>query len=327
MNTKQIRFIGRHIKKNNLNYFSYSGCGFEFVIKPTFKNFSIKLCLISELRECNFQFIKVFVNGDLFTTEKLFAGLNEINLNIISKKEALITIIKINETYYSSLYLKNILLSNCEFVNLSRSKKTIIGFFGDSITTGFGNIDFQGEEFKMEGQDFTKTYAFLACFSLQMSYSIVARGGISVALPIYNDKLIGDIYDTVDMYEKCKPDTNLDYVVINIGANDNGAYLQQKDIESKSKSLALFKGKYFELIEKIIEDNPNAKIILMYQMLPLERGVIDAIKGVYQKASMTFKNKIKLLECIENCDGACCHPYLTGHEQASKLLVEAIKSL
>ena len=62
-------------------------------------------------------------------------------------------------------------------------------------------------------------------------------------------------------------------------------------------------------------------------MLPLERGIIDAIKGVYQKASMTFKNKIKLLECIENCDGACCHPYLTGHEQASKLLVEAIKSL
>ena len=327
MNSKQIRFIGRHIKKNNLNYFSYSGCGFEFLVKPTSKSFSIKLCLISELKECDFQFIKVFVNGDLLTTEKLISGINEVILNIVNKNEVLIKIIKINETYYSSLYLKNIVLSNCEFVNMSKSRKPIIGFFGDSITTGFGNIDFYGEEFKMEGQDFTKTYAFLVCISLNMNYSVVARGGISAALPIYNDKLLGDIYDTVNMFEKCEPDKNLDYAVINLGANDNSAYLQLKDIESKSKALTVFKEKYFELIERIIKDNPNVKIVLMYHMLPLERGVIDAIKSAYQKASISFKNKIKLLECIENSNGACGHPYLTAHEHASKLLIETIKSL
>ena len=34
-----------------------------------------------------------------------------------------------------------------------------------------------------------------------MDYSVVARSGISVAIPIYIEQLFKEIYDTVDMYE------------------------------------------------------------------------------------------------------------------------------
>ena len=235
--------------------------------------------------------------------------------------------VKCNEAYLSSIYLKKLDVNDGVIACPVYYNRKLIGFYGDSLTCGYGLLAHNDEGFKMSTEDFTKTYAFLACISLNMNYSVVARGGISAALPIYNDKLFGDIYGTVNMFEKCESDKNLDYAVINLGANDNSAYLQLKDIESKSKALTVFKEKYFELIERIIIDNPNVKIVLMYHMLPLERGVIDAIKSAYQKASISFKNKIKLLECFENSDGACGHPYLTAHEHASKLLIETIKNL
>lgn len=325
MNFRKIKFIGRHIKKEDGEYFSYSGCGFEFCALPKKENWSFVLSLVCELREYECQYIAIYLNKKLFSIEKIVEGENKVSINLTNKKVSNIRVIKLNETYLSSITLKSIEFCGAELGSLEKINKKKIGFYGDSVTCGFGNLDFHGLEFKMETEDFRKTYAYLTADALDMDYSVVARGGISISIPIYNDKLIGDIYDTVDMFEKCDPELDLDYAVINLGANDNSGYLQLKDIESKTKALALFKSRYFDLIERIIFNNPNVIVILMYHMLPLESGIIDAIKSTYQKARSNFQNKFILLECTENTDGGCCHPYFTGHEEASKLLIKVIK--
>ena len=328
MNYKNIRFIGRHILKDGKEFFSYSGCGFEFAIKQSYYGSSITLSLDSETREFDFQYIAIFINGEFVRKEKLVKGNNKIKIllsDFVGK--TVIKVIKLNETYLSSIYLDDIILNNTVIDNLEPANKELVGFFGDSITCGFGNLDFRGNEFKMETEDFMKTYGYLTASALNMDYSVIARGGISVAIRIYNDKLLGDIYDTVDMFEKCQPEQNLNFAVINIGTNDNSGYLQLIKDEDKPNALHTFKNKYLDLIARIIKDNPNVKLVMVYRMLPLDDAIVNAIKDVFKEANRTYKNTIRLLECVPNSDGGCCHPYWTGHEEASRLLIDLIRNL
>lgn len=324
MDLNNIRFIGRHIIKDGKPYFSYSGCGFEFVVNPTSSESSVDISLKSELKDEHYQFVNIYLNDELYSTEKLDEGLKTINIPLNNKTT--VRVVKLNEVYLSSIYINGIVLHNCMFEAIKPSNRKLIGFFGDSITCGYGVLDYHGEVFKMEGEDFTKTYARLACLALNMDYSVVARSGISMSIPIYCDKLFGEIYDTVDMYEKCEENRKLDYAVINLGTNDSGAYPIVFKGEDRPEEVELFKERYIALVKRIVDDNPGVKIVLVSQMLPLREEFIEAIIEVYNSLALSLKDNIKLLECVPNSDGASGHPYLNGHEEASKLLINAIKS-
>lgn len=323
MNNK-IHFIGRHIKKDNKEYFAYSGCGFEFTLKPSKDEFSFSLKLISELREHDAQYLNIYVNDELYSQDKLVEGSHTIKVSLKSSKTTFIRVIKINEVYLSSLYLEDIVLENAEFIDIKPSNKKHIGFFGDSVTCGYGLLDLHGNEFKMETEDFTKTYAYLACFALNLEYSVVARSGISMAITIWCDKLFEEIYDTVDMYEKCPVEHKLDYAVINLGANDNSGYGQSQD---RDAALKTFKERYIHFVDRLIKDNPNVKLVICYKILPLVDEITNTIKEVYKEVISRYSNKIVLLEFITNQDGANFHPYLTAHKENANRLVDVIKKL
>ena len=323
----KLRFFGRHIKKNNKEYFSYSGTGFEFLITPKSNDYGFSISLTSELITQECQFVAIYINDVFFSKEKLVSGLNVINVSLAKQSNHThVKIIKLNEAYISSIYLNEVTLKNAEFENIEENNKPLIGFFGDSLTCGFGLLDFHGAGFKMETEDFTKSYPYLTATKLNMDYLAVARSGISISIPTYVDKLFDEIYDTVDMYEKCEPDRLLNYAVVNIGTNDNSGYRQIVKDENKQKELNLFKQRYISLIDRIIKDNPNVKIVMMYLMLPLEEDIINAIKDVFEKVQLSYSNEIKLLECVPNSDGGGCHPYWTAHEKTSELLIKMIKS-
>ena len=80
MNYNNLRFIGRHILKDGKEYFSYSGCGFEFAVYPSCRDSLIALSLSSETREYDSQYIAIFVNGEFIRKEKLNQGNNEIKI-------------------------------------------------------------------------------------------------------------------------------------------------------------------------------------------------------------------------------------------------------
>ena len=325
MDNSKIRFFGRHIKKDTYDYFSFSGCGFEFAVLPETFFYTVTLSLISELREHDAQYIAIFVNDKLHSKLKMPEGNNSYTFTLSEQKRTVIKVIKLNETYISSIYLKDIVLNGAKFDELPASNKKMIGFFGDSLTCGYGLLELHGEDFKTETEDFTKAYPYLAVKALNMDYTVIARSGISVSLPIYVDKVFNEIYDTVDMYEKCETEKNLDYAVINLGTNDNGAYYQLS--EDKEKALFKFKQDYISLILQIIKDSPNVKIVICHNFVELLEEITDAIKDVYRLIKENAPNPIALVEFKTNSDGANFHPYYPAHEEASKILVEAIKNL
>ena len=325
MDSSKIRFIGRHIKKDNYDYFSYSGCGFEFSVLPEAYFYSVSLSVISELREHDSQYIAIFVNDVFHSKLKLLAGNNSYTFTLSEQKRTAIKVIKINETYISSIYLKDIVLNGAKFDEPQATNRKTIGFFGDSLTCGYGILEYRGLDFKTETEDFTKAYPYLTAKALNMDYTVIARSGISIALPIYVDKLFDEIYDTVDMYEKCETEKNLDYAVINLGTNDNTAYEQMR--EDKEKALFIFKQEYISLILKIIKDSPNVKLLMCFNFAYIGEDIINAIKDIYRLIKENTPNPIALVEFKPSCDGANGHPYYPAHEEASKKLVEVIKSL
>ena len=324
MNLNNVRFIGRHLYKEGKVYFSYSGCGFEFAIIPQ-ENCSVSFVLKSDLREHDAQYFGIYVNDVFYSKEKLTEGINRVSIkleNVSGYTE--IRVIKYNEVYLSAIHLEDIVLQNASFAELKPRNKKLIGFFGDSITCGYGLDEFKGIGFKAHTENFSLDYAYLAAKELDFDYTVIARSGISIGIKIWIDQLFNEIYDTVDMFEKCPVEHNLDYAVINLVTNDNGGYYQVA--KDKEKALEEFHQEYYKLVERIIKDNPDVKIVITYGMCYLAELFMDEMKKVYEYLSKRFKNQFRLLEFKPNDDGADGHPYKTSHAENAKLLVEAIKS-
>ena len=328
MNHNNIRYIGRHIQKGGREYFSFSGSGFIFGIAPHRLVATIKISLISEVREFDTQYIAIYINNVLYNKEALISGVNEKYIYLPnSDNKTIIKVIKLNEAFYSSIYLDDIVVHQSKLIKIDPSQNKLIGFYGDSITCGYGITDYKGEDFKMESEDFSKTYANLASNALNMDYTVVARSGISIAIPIFETKLFSEIYDTVDMYEKGKDERKIDFAVINLGTNDNSAYFQVVKDSDKNDALESFICNYIKLIENIIFDNPNVRIIMCYNMLVIEKVIIEALEKIHKYVLSHFSNRCRLLEFIPNSDGACLHPYQDAHKQNAKILIKEIHNI
>lgn len=319
-----IRLIGRHITKDGLDYFSYSGSGFEFDVEPySSKTSIITINLISELKECDDQYLSIFLNDLFYKRERLLIGKHIIKLS--TKKRTRIRIVKCNEAYLSSIYLKSIDVDEGTISCPVYYNRKLIGFYGDSLTCGYGLLAHNDEGFKMSTEDFTKTYAYLASFALKMDYSVVARSGISIALPYYLDKPFNDIYDTVDLENKCDVNYQVDYAVINLGANDTHAYNESKD---KVKALNTFYQEYIKLVESIIKTSPNVKFVLCHHMTnEYHPDFVNKLEGIASFIKEKYKLSVLVLKFIPNSDGASFHPYISAHKENSKLLIDALKSL
>ncbi len=321
----KLRLIGRHIYKDNKDYFSFSGSGFEFEVIPSKNSFSITLSLKSELREITAQYINIYVNDKFYSKERLVSGDNLVTIKVNLSSKTTIRVIKVNEVYLSTITVNDISIDGGEFGNLPESNKKLIGFFGDSITCGYGVLDYHGVCFSGESEDFSKSYAYLTAMGLDMDYTVVSRSGISLALPIYIDKKFKEYINTVDMISECHETRKLDIAVINLVTNDDGAYnLNTKD-EDKPQALETFEKEYISLVDSIIKDNIGVEVVMCYRLLPICDDLINVIKKVYEKIKSRYLNIIKLVEFTPNSDGANGHPYINGQEEAAKKLIEAIK--
>ena len=322
-----IRFLGKHLNIDNKELFSFSGSGFEFNVIPHSKNYKITFYFLSEINEDEKQYVSIFINNKRYKKERLASGKQQITISINDLNKALIKVIKETETCVSNLYLEDIVLENASIDENIPHNRPLIGFFGDSLTCGYGLLDYHGTTYNTEYQEESIAYPHLCAEKLDMDYLIVARSGISVALKIYVDKLFKEIYDTVDMTRKCQYDRKLDYAVFNLGTNDNGAYSLLNDEKEKEESYRLFKKEYIELIEKVIKDNPGVKIVILYDMVILLEDTIKVIKEIYQYIKEHHDNQIELLRLNQNADGACGHPYYPAHEEAASMLAEVIKKM
>ena len=333
----KVKYIGRYVTKNvndmEITFFTFSNSGFEFNVYVKNIDYELKIKLLNKLIAKKSQFIKVYVDNNEYAKFELKDEYFVLPISNLNVGKHIIKVIKVNEIQYSRLGLIGFILDNVDILDYQKDNKPNIEFYGDSVTCGFGILsNAQDDKTLMEDEDSSVNYASLASNELGFNYSLISYSGISLT-----DKLnisgvpfdIFEIYDTSDLVDKWDFNNFIcDYVVINLGTNDDAAYKALTNEKDKQLTLKSFKNKYIKFIEVIKNIHKNADIIcILNTMNILHDDLIKVIKHVINDSNNKFNNSIHYLEFVPNNDGAQSHPSKETHKANANILVNYIKKI
>ena len=327
----QVRYIGRCHEENNTLSLYMSASGFEFDINAESSG-TLSVTLKSEITSpYTSQFLNVYIDNVLLNKYEIANETKIITLSI-SKGTHLIRFNKLNEAAFSSLALSSYKGEGIIFNAYKESKRKRIEFYGDSITCGYGNLaTSNSESFKMSTEDAMQTYAVIAAESLNFDYSIVSASGISLDEQLNvlgSDKPLPKIYDTYDLVNKYDMSNNaMDYVVINIGTNDNTALNSIRTDDEQIAKANEFYEIYKDLVRNLKTRYEDVKIICTYNF-DINAYLQAAISGAVRDINKEFSNAfVYELELFPNKNGADGHPDVENHKSMAEAISNLIKTI
>jgi len=316
--------------------------------------------------------IAIDVNGSPTQRFLVHAGEPQwvcVAANMNPEKENLITIYKdtqpmSGEAHHSLFIHKAGLSDEGSFVPV-KPRKCKIEFIGDSITSGeglAGNPDEQ--DWITQWFCASKTYAVKVAKNLCADWSMFSQcgwglcwgwnGDIHSEMPSHYEDVCsvmwGDYQKSIGAQNKYDFGTGSDYVVLNLGTNDNGAFFQPPWIDEngnehkltvepgekackKDGDVIYNAAKAF--LKKIREHNPDAKILWTYGMIKLT-VVPEIIKKAvedYKKESgdsQVYTLELDAMEDVESCaedKGSRGHPGPKTHHLAAKKITDYLMNL
>lgn len=289
-----------------------------------------------------------------------------ISKNLNPEKENLITIIKdtqpMPDDIKHSLTIHSVSLNDGGVFCPVPARKYKIEFIGDSITSGEG-LAGRWDENEWIPQWFcaSKTYAMQVAKKVDADWNVMSQCGWGIkwawngdrynALPPHYENVCsimkGDYEKQLGVYDKYDFGTGSDFVVINLGTNDNGAFSQPAWTDSDGIKYELHvdsDGKAVEAEGRIVTEeikkflgvirshNPNAKIIFTWGMMTL-KAIPDFLQlGVdeYKKESNDVNVCTLLLDSMEDIEksnedkGSRGHPGMVTHKAAAQKIADFI---
>lgn len=317
--------------------------------------------------------VSVYVNGaplSRFMIEKGEPKWVCIARNMNPEKENLITIYKDTQPMsgeaHHSLFIHQVGLSDSgEFCNL-KPRKLKIEFVGDSITSGEG-LAGGPDEMDWITQWFvgSATYAAQTARALDADFSVLSQCGWGLCWgwdgdrnsripPVYEQicgPMWGERQEALGVKKAWDFKNGSDFVVINLGTNDNGAFFQPpwKESEFGDKyrltlnadgsvcthdSKTISEG-VIDFLKTVRKHNPDAIIIWCWGMIkldvvpPLIQSAIEEYmeeSGDKAVCSIEFDSMEKV-ELLTEDKGSRGHPGPKTHRLAAIKLCDVIKKL
>lgn len=315
--------------------------------------------------------VAVEVNG--YQTNRFIASKEAswvcIARNLNAEKENLISIIKDTQAMAGDgehvLFIHEIGLSDeGEFCSLS-DRELNIEFIGDSITSGEGLAGNPDEmDWIAQWMCASKTYARQTAKALNANMSAVSQcgwgicwgwdGNIHSNMPEhYNNvcSLLNSDYQkklgTCNSYDFSVKN---DFVVLNLGTNDNGAFFQpawkdengveylrkvdENNIVSAEDSKLIKEG-VIAFLKNIRQKNPDAKIVWTWGMIKLQvlPSILSDAISEYKKEtqdSNVYSLELPAMEDVEKTaedKGSRGHPGPKTHKLAAEKLIAFLQSL
>lgn len=273
--------------------------------------------------------------------------------NLNPEKENLVTLIKetqpLSEDTRHSLVIHEMGLDDQGLFLPIQERKLSIEFIGDSITAGEG---LKGAPDEMDWipswMSASTTYAIRVAKKMNADWNTMGKSGWGICWGWdYNqESKIPPHYENVCSVLK-DPDSlalgaqdkwtfnsgkGSDYVVINLGTNDESGMRAAEDKRGLAKKVISAVRDFLTVIRS---HNPNAIILWVWGMLKLEM-VPDLIKkGVDEYKAVSGDKKVFTLE-LESLDdlekteeekGSRCHPGPQTHETAAVRIVDCLCKL
>ena len=296
----------------------------------------------------------VIINGQYDTTEWLTVA-EDLNSN----EEHTIKLVRATEAALgNTLILMGVLSGDGNLVDVQKKSKPYIEVYGDSISSGYGNIasgnypnfnndtslysyfDAEGNKLpSSEGseksnlnvseydfEDGTKTYAYLAAENLDADINVFSKSGLGIT--VSGGKAGEGVVTMADWYPNLQKNGNADYVIINHITNDSKYYNSAAGLTKDGLANA-----YVDFIKAVRADHEKAKIIVIYGMMRISSSTENYYKTgeeVVLKAVNEAKKEDKNVYALmlpKGGKGGAGHPDGDEHLAASDLLTEFISGL
>lgn len=289
--------------------------------------------------------------------------------NLNPEKENLISLIKdtqpMPDDVKHALYVHSIGLNDDGKFCPVNPRKMKIEFIGDSITSGEGLAGVWDEnEWIPQWFCASKTYAMQVSKALNADWTVMSQCGWGIkwawngdrncALPPHYENVCsimkGDFENQLGVNEKYDFGNGSDFVILNLGTNDNNAFTQPAWSDSNGKVYELHvdsNGRAVDEDGKIISDevkgflsvirkhNPKAKIIWTWGMMTLHAIPDFILQGVQEYKNETNDSCVYTLELdsmdiIEKTNedkGSRGHPGAVTHKTAAGKIIDFIQRL
>lgn len=339
INSDTVKFIGRHIKKNDIQWLLQSGSAVEFIITGTRAEAILAGDIHCKSDEDFRPRYCIFADGILFADRLLSHKEEKIILfDNSEKREVKIKIMLVSEAGYGPAGIKSINVKSDELFPIKPvpNNKLFIEFIGDSITCAYGVEDnTDTAPFRTSSENFTKSYAYLAAEKLNADYSTVCYSGHGIISGFsYGEKNDQQTIPPLYQFSSSLPEYNApwdfsqrktDVVYINLGTND--LHYVSAEYDSRSKE---FIADYLNFLKTIRKNNPKAFIICTMGIM----GGGDIIYPLIEKAALQFTSETddKNIICfrsphqdlLSEGSGADFHPSQTTQKKNSIIAAEKI---
>ena len=343
-NEQNVKLIGRTAEDEGIRWLALSASGIEFTFTGTSAAITVVGDNMTATPDKQARFA-VYINGER-TMDEMVDSAEKI-YSVFSSEEAAETtvkLLKLSEAAESTMGIKGIDVTSVGDIQPTAEKELKIEFIGDSITCGYGVDDEDRDHhFKTSTEDATKAYAYKTAELLNADYSLVSYSGHGI-ISGYSDgkkkvtsQLVPKVYtkfaksygtynnyfnvSDIDWdFSKFQPD----YVVINLGTNDDSYTIGDKE------RVLEYAEDYVKFLKTVREKNPQAHIICSLGVMGdrLMSGVNKAF-DLYTEETGDQNISVFHFKPQDGSTGyaADWHPTAATHDIAAADLSEYIKSL
>lgn len=305
-------------------------------------------------------YLRVEVDGADMTRFMLEEGVNKVCLFRGYEAEQVKNVCVYRECQASDTEVSIIALHTDGELHPVAERGLKIEFLGDSVTSGEGLLGAKDMMLWLPCVFGTRdNYALLTAKALNADWRFVSQSGWGVYCSFDNnlDHTIPKIYEQVcavaaspeqiecgsqEKYDFAE--YNADVVVVNLGANDCGAfdndawtdsegkvYKQKLDENGKpdAESAARVAEAVYSFCKAIRRNNPQAKVLWCYNLLSnrLETAILGALEKYKTESSDNELYTLALPQLDETTNGSRCHPGPIAHKIFSLLIVEKLKEI
>lgn len=212
-------------------------------------------------------------------------------------------------------------------------KKRKIEFYGNSITCGYANEDFEGKD-RWYGyyQNNYETYAAKTARYFNAQYYCIAKSGIGILISWF-PMIMPEMYNRIDAddstsvwdFSKYKPDV----VVINLFQNDSWlvnkpaheSFINRFGTQAPNSTQII--EAYNSFVLSIREEYPNASIICALGNMDATKK--DAVWPGYIQSAVNGLNDEKIFTCFFPYKKSNGHPLVKDHELMANQLINFIE--
>lgn len=273
------------------------------------------------------RYFTVIVDGVTLERQQVEGDWSEKSIKLtlaagLARGKHTIAIYRQNENYFGLAQFNSITL-NGVLCDRPKDNDLLIEFFGDSITTGYGNL---GNATTLIGhhpsvQDGMQTYAVMTARDLGADWSIYATSGarmldVSGGIIAKHAYMRTNWYRGTDLYEFTR---HPDVVVVNMHTNDynHAGDLYDNDPANYVKASV-------EFLTRVRELNPDAKIVWIYGMMT--NGFSNEILQSIEQMGGAEKD-FYALKLPRGMSGGSAHPNVAENRAAADELVRYLKTI